>query len=278
MRLYQLFRAQNAAVAAVFIMTAVSASGQPVSASGQGQSVGLRVAVQSAGQSAALQQGETVRRLSIDEAVALAMEQNLGIKIQRFDPPIQDTGVSLAHSLWNPNFQTTVTRQSQTQASTNVLSGGSTVNNGTFASNVGLNQTLPWGGSYNLNFNSARLTSNSTISSFSPQLTSNLNAQYTQPLLRNFSIDQIRQQVALSKKPVTCRTFSSTASSPRRCGTSETPTGIWSYAINNLKAQQESLALSRQSLRTTRSGSRSARWRRSTSSRPRPRSRPTSRR
>src|SRR5580765_8706792 len=120
MRLYQLFRARNAVIASAVLLTAASASGQQVSASGQGQpgQVSLSLAVQAAAQNAALQPGETVRRLSIDEAVKLAMELNLGIKIQRFDPQIQDTGVSLSQALWRPNFQTTMTRQSQTQAST----------------------------------------------------------------------------------------------------------------------------------------------------------------
>ena len=249
MRLYQLFRARNAAILAACSLTAVSASGQPVSVSGQGQPASLRVAVQTAAQTVAAQPGETVRRISIDEAVKLAMEQNLGIKIQRFDPQIQDTGVSLAHSLWQPNFQTTVSCQSQTQASTSALAGGSTVNNGTFASNVGLNQTLPWGGSYNIAWNSQRLTTNNLFSSFSPQLSSNLNAQYTQPLLRNFQIDTIRQQVAVSKK---VRDLSDIQLDSV---ITQTLRGVrnayWdlSYSINNLKAQQESLALSRQSLK-----------------------------
>ena len=71
MRLYQLFRARNLAIAASLMMAAVSASGQQVSASGQGQpaNVSLSLAVQAAAQSAALQPGETVRRISIDEAV-----------------------------------------------------------------------------------------------------------------------------------------------------------------------------------------------------------------
>jgi outer membrane protein len=249
MRLYQLFRARNAVIAAALSMSAVSASGQPLSASGQGQPVGLSLAVQAAAQAAALQPGETVRRISIDEAVKLAMEQNLGIKIQRFDPQIQDTGVSVAHSLWQPNFQTTLTRQAQTQAATSALAGGSTVNNGTFASNVGLNQTLPWGGSYNLAWNSSRLTTNNLFSSFSPQLTSNLNAQYTQPLLRNFQIDSIRQQVAVSKKvrDLSDIQLESVVTQTLR----SVRNAYWdlSYSINNLKAQQESLALSRQSLK-----------------------------
>jgi outer membrane protein TolC len=236
-------------IAAALSMSAVSVSGQQLSANGQGQPVSLNRAVQTAAQTAPLQPGGTVRRISIDEAVNLAMEQNLGIKIQRFDPQIQDTGVSLAHSLWNPNFQTTVTRQAQTQASTNVLAGGTTVDNGTFASNVGLNQTLPWGGSYNVAWNSSRVTTNSLISSFSPQLASNLNAQYTQPLLRNFQIDSIRQQVAISKKvrDLSDIQLESIVTQTLRA----VRNAYWdlAYSINNLKAQQESLALSQQSLK-----------------------------
>ena len=249
MRLYLPIRARMMSVAAVLVMTSVSVFGQSRSGSGQQPTPSLTLALQVAAQSVAPQPGETVRRISIDEAVKLAMEQNLGIRIQRFDPQIQDTGVSLAHSLWQPNFQTTVSRQAQTQASTSALAGGATVNNGSFASNVGLNQTLPWGGSYNVAWNSARLTTNNLFSSFSPQLSSNLNAQYTQPLLRNFQIDSIRQQVAVSKKvrDLSDIQLDSVVTQTLRA----VRNAYWdlSYAINNLKAQQESLALSRRSLK-----------------------------
>ena len=138
MRLHQPFCARIATiVVAVVMISSVSAFGQQVSGSGQPGPARLSLAVQTAAQNAAQQPGEAVRRISIDEAVKLAMEQNLGIRIQRFDPQIQDTGVSLSRSLWQPNFSTTVTRQAQTQASTSALAGGSTVNNGQFSSNVG---------------------------------------------------------------------------------------------------------------------------------------------
>jgi outer membrane protein len=250
MRLFQPSRARNAVIAAGFVVTSVvSAFGQQVSASGQQQPVSLSLAVKQAAQTVATQPGEVARRLSIDEAVKLAMEQNLGIRIQRFDPQIQDTGISLAHSLWQPNFQTTVTRQSQTQAATSALAGGSTVDNGTFTSNVGLNQALPWGGSYNVTWNSARLTTNNLFSSFSPQLTSNLNAQYTQPLLRNFQMDSIRQQVALSKKVRDLSDIQLLSVVTQTLRNVRNAYWDLSYAINNLKAQQDSLALSQQSLK-----------------------------
>ena len=36
---------------------------------------------------------ETIKPLSMEEAVKLALEQNLGIRIQRIDPQIQDVGI-----------------------------------------------------------------------------------------------------------------------------------------------------------------------------------------
>ncbi len=244
MRLHQpIRRARIATIAAAVVTMSVSVFGQ------RGQA-GLGVAVQAAAQNAAQQPGETVRRLSIDEAVKLAMEQNLGIRIQRIDPQIQDTGIALARSSWQPAFSTTVSRQSQTQASTSSLSGGAkSVDNGTFATGVGLAQTLPWGANYTANWNSSRFTTTNLFSSFSPQISSNLNLQFTQPLLRNFQIDAIRQQVAVSKKvrDLSDIQLESVITQTLR----NVRNAYWdlSYSINNLKAQEESLALSQRSLK-----------------------------
>lgn len=221
-----------------------------VSAFGQSEPPSLGLAVQGAARNAARQPGETVRGISIDEAVNLAMEQNLGIRIQRIDPRIQDTGVALAQASWRPNISTTLSRQSQTQPSTSSLSGGAKgIDNRTFATGIGLAQTLPWGGNYTANWNGSRFTTTNLFSSFSPQLSSNLNLQYTQPLLRNFQMDQIRQQVANSRKS---RELSDIQ---LQSVVTQTLRGVknayWdlSYAIDNLKTQQESLALAQQLLK-----------------------------
>ena len=134
MRLHQPFCARIATIAvAVVMISSVSAFGQQVSGSGQPGPASLSVAVQSAAQNAAQQPGEPVRRISIDDAVRLAMEQNLGIKIQRFDPGIQDTGVLLARSNWAPALSSTITRNSNQQPTTSILSGTQpSVTTGTF--------------------------------------------------------------------------------------------------------------------------------------------------
>ncbi len=245
MRLHQpIRRARIATITAAIVTLSGSAFGQ----SGQPS---LAAALQNAAAQAAAQpQTESVRRLSIDEAVNLAIEQNLGIRIQRFDPQIQDTGVALARSYWAPNLSSTLTRQAQTQASTSSLSGGAkSIDNGSFATGVGVTQTLPWGGSYTANWNSSRFTTTNLFSSFSPQLSSNLNLQFTQPLLRNFQIDQIRQQVANSRKSRELSDIQLQSVITQTLRNVKNAYWDLSYAINNLKTQQESLALSQQSLK-----------------------------
>lgn len=246
MRVFQpICRARVAYVAAAILSMSVSAFGQ----SGQSS---LAAAAQSAAAQAVTQPSSSgpVRRLSIDEAVTLALEQNLGIRIQRLDPQIQDLGISQARSLWAPALTSTLSRNSQTQQPTSSLAGGATsISNGTFSTGVGVQQTLPWGGAYNANWNNSRFTTTNLFSSFSPQLNSNVNLQYTQPLLRNFSIDAIRQQLENSKKTreLSDIQLQSVVTQTLR----NVRNAYWdlAYTIANLKAQQQSLALSQQSLR-----------------------------
>src|SRR5258706_3570478 len=136
-------RARILAIAAAFIGTSVSAFGQT------GQSP-LALSLQNAAAQTATQpQTESVRRLSIDEAVALAMEQNLGIRIQRFDPQISDVSVWQARSFWAPSLSSTVARNSNHQPATSVLSGTvASLQTGVFSTGVTLSEQLPWGANY----------------------------------------------------------------------------------------------------------------------------------
>ena len=251
MRLHQSICARIVTITAVLVTASVSAFGQSVPASGQsGQSI-LNQAVKAASDSLTPDPAEVVRRVSIDEAVRLAMEQNLGIKIQRFDPGIQDTGVYLARSAWAPTFSSTLSKNSNNSPNVSILSGTqAAVSTGNFAAGASLNQQIPWyGANYSLNFNNSRFTSNDPTSIVNPRLSSNFSAVFQQPLLRNFSIDQIRQQVAVSKlsRDLSDINLVSVVTQTLR----NVRNAYWdlSYAINNLKAQQESLALSRQSLK-----------------------------
>ena len=233
-------RARIFTAAAAIVFMSVSAFGQ----SGQSS---LSNALQAAARTTAMQPSTSVRRLSIDDATRLALEQNLGIRIQRVDPQIQDVGIWQARSFWAPNFTTSLNKNSNSQPAQSAILPS--FQNGTFSSGIGLTEVLPWGGNYSASWNNQRLTSTNILNNFSPQLQSVLNVNYTQPLLRNFSFDQIRQQVQNSKK---VRDLSDIQLRGVVTGTMRNvKNAYWDlvYAINNLKAQQQSLALSQQSLK-----------------------------
>ena len=194
------------------------------------------------------------RRLSIDEAVAMALEQNVNLQVDRIDPQIQDYNISVARSGWTPVFFSTLSNRSQTNPPQDVFGGNQiSITNENFSSNLGVQQALPWGGaSYTGQWNNGRGTTNNQFSSFNPQLSSNVSFNYTQPLLRNFTIDATRQQVLVSRKN---REISDVQLQQSIAVTTRNvKNAYWDlvFAINNLAVQQQSLELAQRSFRDNR--------------------------
>ena len=194
-----------------------------------------------------------VRRLSADEAVRLAAENNLGIQIARYDPQIQDTTIVQARAGWTPSLVTSLQQNSQVQAPNSFLAGAQNrLESDLFSNSTDLQQVLPWGGSYAIGWDSSRSTSNSTINSFNPQLRSGLSLNVTQPLLRNFKIDNIRQQIEIGYKN---REIADVGLRQTLATTGRTVRNAYwnlAFAIASLEVQRQSLALAEESLRNTR--------------------------
>jgi outer membrane protein TolC len=189
------------------------------------------------------------RPLSVDEAVQLALEHNLNIQVERLNPQIYDLDIARARGNWAPRATSTIQTQRQTSPVASVLAGGqNSVNDSQFSTDVGLDQLLPWGGSYSVGWNNFRATTNNFFQSVNPQLQSSLNLNYTQPLLRNFGIDSTREQLLVSSKnrEISDVQLRETVVQTVRA----VKDAYWdlSYAINSLKVQQESLELAQESL------------------------------
>jgi outer membrane protein TolC len=194
-----------------------------------------------------------VRRLTADEAVLMALEQNINLQVDRIDPQVSDLAISVARSTWTPAFFSNVRTQSQTNPPTDIFGGAATVTNENLTSQAGIQQLLPWGGaSYSAFWNSGRFTTNNIFSSFNPQLNSTVGFNFTQPMMRNFKIDGTRQQVMISKKN---REISDVQLQQSIAATTRNvKNAYWDlvYAINNLDVQQQSLQLAQQSYRDNR--------------------------
>ena len=251
-----LLRCRRFGIAAIVLLLVVPAYGQTMSEFERPSVLarartneGLRLPAVSAGQLA----NRPLLRLPLDEAVELALEQNLDIRVQRLNPLIQDLSIADVRSAWAPNVSTTFQNNAQTSPATNQLSGGlDQITTDTFQNSVGMDQLTPWGGFYNVNWNSSNQSTTNFFTSFDPQLRSTMSLQYTQPLLRNFKIDNVRQrlQITLTNRDISDIQLRDTIVSTVR----RVKNAYWelSYAISALAVQRQSLELAEESLRNNR--------------------------
>jgi outer membrane protein TolC len=194
-----------------------------------------------------------IRRISIDEAVALALENNLDLQVDRISPQIQDLTVAQARSGYTPVFRSNIDWNDQTQPPASLLAGNASQivgNNSSY--DFGFGGFNSWGGNYSLAFNNARATTNNIFTNFNPQLASNISASYTQPLLRNFKIDGTRQQLLVSQKN---REISDEQLRQSIALTTRNVRNAYydlMYTVGNLNVQRQSLELAQQSLKDNR--------------------------
>jgi outer membrane protein len=194
-----------------------------------------------------------VRPLSVDEAVQLALEQNLGVQVERLNPQLQEIAIEQARTAWRPGFTAGLSATSQDSPPSSFLSGASDkISSTTTGGNFGISQLLPWGTTYAVSYDSDRFKTNNAFSSFNPQLGANLDLVVVQPLLRGFRIDNPRYQLLVSKKnrEIADVDLQQTIALTVR----DVKNAYWDYkyALASLDVARQSFELARESLRNTR--------------------------
>lgn len=138
-------------------------------------------------------------RLSVDQAVTMALEHNTDLKADRLDPQISDLRVAAASGVFKPTINSSVQSNNQLQPPSSFLIPTATRTD-VVTSNAGFAQRLPWfGTSYNISWSTSHTNSNSFLTSYNPLLQSGLGLNVSQPLLRDLTIDPARQQLATSR-------------------------------------------------------------------------------
>jgi len=140
------------------------------------------------------------KKLSLDEAVQSALEQNLTLQVQKIDPRVQDYFVAQARSAWLPTVSSTLSYQNADQQNQNsYVAGAGTLSNTNTSLYGGVSQLLPFGSTVSGTWGGGRGTTNAPTSLFNPSTNGYLNFQFSQPVLRNLAIDASRQNLMISK-------------------------------------------------------------------------------
>lgn len=142
--------------------------------------------------------------LSLNDAVKRALENNSDIEIARDDVRFAETQLRALQGIYDPilSFTPQIDKRITPQQSSLGGSGRSgTTTNTTYSLNPSLNKAFELGGgNYTLNFANSHTNTSSTFSFINPFYSSNLSLTFTQPLLRNRSIDNNRRQIRIQKK------------------------------------------------------------------------------
>ena len=190
-----------------------------------------------------------VRRITIDEAVASALQQNVALRVQRMDPTISELDIAQAYGSWLPALTGSLFFQSAEQpVATTLQSGEANFAQDQVVGSIGLEQFLPTGGSYSVGYEASRTKNNNQFATLNPNTRGNLSFSFTQPLLRNRSVDSTRLNIQISKTNLAISDLElrNTVVTTVR----DVKNAYWDLAValSNLAVQQQTLELSRQTL------------------------------
>jgi outer membrane protein len=194
------------------------------------------------------------RPLTIDEAVRLALEQNLGVQVERLNPELQQLAITQARTAWTPVLSGGFTGRNQNTPPNSFLSGAANkISQNNIGGNAQIEQLLPFGTSYVVTYDTSRATTNSVFSAFNPQLSGDPTASVVQPLLRWFSIDAFRLQLQTAQKNREIADVALQETIATTIRTVKNAYWDYKYALASLDVARQSLALAQESLRNTRS-------------------------
>ena len=142
--------------------------------------------------------------LTLNEAIALALENNNDIDSSRINVEIAEFNLRAARGVYDPIFSSESYFESRVTPTSSTLGGaGATgsVKQTDATGAVRLGGFSPFaGGAYQLDFASTRLTTNNQNVTLNPQFPTALTFTYTQPIWRGLRFDNNRRQIEIAKK------------------------------------------------------------------------------
>jgi hydrophobic/amphiphilic exporter-1 (mainly G- bacteria), HAE1 family len=148
--------------------------------------------------------GAVQRKLKLGEAIEMTLSKNLEIEIERTQKAFAIQSLKGAQGAFDPAFQWNPGIESRNTPTGSVLVGsGGKVAERFLAQNFSFRQKTPWAGSsFRVDFDNGRQSTSNPFVSLNPFVTSRLAFSFTQPLLRNLSLDRDRAEIRIRRKQV----------------------------------------------------------------------------
>ena len=139
--------------------------------------------------------------LSLNDAIKRALENNNDIEVARDDVRFAETQLRALEGIFDPIFAIRPQYDKRISPQQSSLGGGSVTSTTTYSWNPSVQKQFGrGGGNYFLQFDNAHTNTSNSFSLLNPFYSSNLSLSFTQPLLRDRSIDNNRRQIRIQRK------------------------------------------------------------------------------
>jgi outer membrane protein len=132
---------------------------------------------------------DTLERLSLREAVAVALANNPGIAVERLGPEFARADIDRANGVFDPTFQASGAVDRSVVPASSVLQGAQVLREKDYVYALSLQKLLRSGATFTIAGTSTETNTNSRFYGLRPQYVPNVLFTLSQPLLKNFGID-----------------------------------------------------------------------------------------
>lgn len=191
-------------------------------------------------------------RLSLEEAIEMALARNLGLAIERFNRQQFQLGIDRALGIYDLGLSADTSFSESSSRTTNPFAGATVLTTENQALTLGLSQLTPIGGIARFSLGGSRDSSNSQFSTLNPSLGVSSSLSYTLPLLRGFGKEATEQQILIARisSDSNRQAFEIQVADTIR----QVENAYWDLveAIDQLRVTEESLALAKELHRRNR--------------------------
>ena len=135
-------------------------------------------------------------KLSLKEAVRLAIERNLDLKVELYTPAQAESDLRKSRSIYEPHLTLDTSYEESNQFIPSL--GGGTYQS-TFVLTPGAYQLLPSGGTLALKYQNQRQNGTIIVPPFESSWSSSLGLSLNQPLLKNFGRESTELNIRVSQ-------------------------------------------------------------------------------
>lgn len=145
--------------------------------------------------------------ITLSQVVETTLKNNVSIAVEDFNAKIREQDITDRKSEFDPTINLELSTEERSNQVSSAFASPNKARNRDHVWDFSLNQKVVTGGDYEISFNNSRNKTNSTFAGLNPQYSSELLFSATQPLLKNFGIDNNKRNIYIANNDLDISDF-----------------------------------------------------------------------